>query len=156
MEPLRPITVEPCGIAHTPFLKEGDGPIQGILRPEVEARLEIFPSFAEALDGLEGYSHLIVLFAFDQIPPEGRRLRVKPYLRDIEIGAFACCTPRRPSGIGMDVVRLLRREGNVLVVAEIDMLDGSPILDIRPYVPRFHSRPDAEMGWVEGRIPERR
>lgn len=149
-------SVEPCGVAHTPYKKEGDGPIQGILRPGIEARLELYPSYETCLDGLEGYSHLVVLFAFDQIPPDERKFRVTPYLRDIEVGAFASCTPHRPSGIGIDVVRLISREGNVLVVAEIDMLDGTPLLDIRPYIPRFHHRSEATVGWIEGQIPERR
>ncbi len=148
------ISIEPCGVAHTPYKTEGDGPIQGVFRPEMEVRLEFFPPYDTCLDGLEGFSHLIVLFHFHLVPDSDRVLRSKPYRYDREIGAFACCSPRRPSGVGLDVVRLIRREGNVLVVSEVDMLDGSPILDVRPYIPKFHCRSDAELGWIRDRIPE--
>lgn len=149
-----PVIVEPCGVAHTPYKTEGDGPIQGVLRPEMEAKLEFFPPYDTCLEGLEGFSHLIVLFHFHLVPEGDRVLRAKPYRYDRKVGAFACCSPRRPSGVGLDVVRLIRREGNVLVVSEVDMLDGSPILDVRPYIPKFHCRPDAELGWIRNRIPE--
>jgi tRNA-Thr(GGU) m(6)t(6)A37 methyltransferase TsaA len=149
-----PVVVEPCGVARTPYTVEGQGPIQGALREDVESRLEIFPEYETCLDGLEGFSHLVVLFHFHLVPPKERSLRTKPYLYDRQVGAFACCSPRRPSGIGLDVVRLIRREGNVLVVAGTDMLDGSPVLDVRPYIPKFHSLPDAELGWIKNRVPD--
>jgi len=154
MEDSPSVVVRPCGVAHTPYTPEARGPIQGVFREDVELRLEIFPPYDACLDGLEGYSHLIVLFHFHLIREEERTLRTTPYLYDHEVGSFACCSPRRPSGLGLDIVRFVRREGNVLVVAGGDMNDGSPILDIRPYIPEFHSLPDAELGWIRGRIPE--
>jgi tRNA-Thr(GGU) m(6)t(6)A37 methyltransferase TsaA len=148
------VVVRPCGVARTPYTAEAQGPIQGVFREDVESRLEIFPPYDACLDGLEGFSHLIVLFHFHLVAEGERSLVTKPYLYDREVGAFACCSPKRPSGLGLDIVRLLRREGNVLVVAGADMTDGSPILDIRPYVPEYHSFPDAELGWIRDRIPE--
>jgi tRNA-Thr(GGU) m(6)t(6)A37 methyltransferase TsaA len=147
-----PVVVRPCGVVYSPYTAEAQGPIQGVLREDVESRLEVFPPYDACLDGLEGFSRLIVLFHFHLVGERGRSLTAKPYLYDHEVGAFACCSPRRPSGLGLDIVRLVRREGNVLVVAGGDMSDGSPILDIRPYIPEFHSFPDAELGWIRGRI----
>jgi len=152
MEDSPSVVVRPCGVAHTPYTPEAQGPIQGVMREDVESRLEIFPPYDTCLDGLEGFSHLIVLFHFHLIGEEGRSLRTKPYLYDREVGIFACCSPRRPSGLGLDIVRLVRREGNVLVVTGADMTDGTPLLDIRPYIPEFHSLPGAEVGWIRGRI----
>jgi len=154
MDETPPVVVRPCGVARTPYTPEAQGPIQGVFCEDVESRLEIFPPYDTCLDGLEGFSHLIVLFHFHLIREAEHLLREKPHWCDREVGAFACCSPNRPSGLGLDIVRLLHREGNVLVVAGADMTDGTPILDIRPYIPKYHAFPDAEPGWIRDRIPE--
>ena len=96
---------------------------------------------------LEGFSHLILLYHFHR--SQGYELRVKPYLEDVEHGVFAVRAPKRPNAIGLSVVRLERREKAVLFVAELDVLDQTPLLDIKPYVPYFDDRLEARCGWME-------
>ncbi|MBD3399337.1 MAG: tRNA (N6-threonylcarbamoyladenosine(37)-N6)-methyltransferase TrmO [Candidatus Coatesbacteria bacterium] len=142
-----PLQVPVIGVCRTPYAARGEAPRQGRLRPEVEGRLEVFPDYAPALDQIERFSHLIVLFAFDRYPSAERSLTGRPPGAGITAGAFACCTPRRPSGLGLDVCRLLRREDRTLIVAGVDMLDGSPLVSIRPYLTSVHSFPEAAGGY---------
>lgn len=142
-----PFTSPVIGVARTPYLTSEQTPRQGFLALRTRARLVIHDDYVPALDGLERFSHLIVLFAFDRISPEERSLRGRPPGSGLEVGAFACCTPRRPSGLGLDICRLLSREGDTLHVAGVDMLDGSPLISIRPYIARVHSFPGATGGY---------
>lgn len=142
-----PVTSPVIGVARTPYLTSEQAPRQGFFASQTRARLVIYDDYLPALDGVERFSHLIVLFAFDRFSPEERSLSGRPPGSGLEVGAFACCTPRRPSGLGLDVCRLLRREGNTLHVAGVDMLDGSPLISIRPYIARVHSFPGATGGY---------
>ena len=110
----------------------------------------MLPEYAAGLAGLEGFSHIILLYFFHHAQP-GYELSVVPYLDDKPKGLFAMRYPRRPNPIGLSVVRLVRREGNLLHVDGIDVLDGTPLLDIKPYVPPFDAFPEATLGWLEGR-----
>jgi len=143
------VVCTPIGIIHTGFATKETAPIQGAFEAEAEGRVEICDEFVAGLQDVELFTHLILLYHFDRAG-ETRLLRT-PFLDDTPRGIFATRHPCRPNGIGLTIVRLLRREGNVLVVSGIDVLDGTPLLDIKPYVPRFDCHPLAGEGWFSGR-----
>jgi len=140
---------QPIGLIRSPFTRRDQTPIQPY-RSRAEGRVELLPDYEGGLDGLEGFSHIILLYFFDHAEP-GYDLIVTPYLDSEPHGLFATRYPRRPNSIGLSVVRLVRREGHVLHVDGIDVLDGTPLLDIKPYVPPFDAFPEATLGWLEGR-----
>lgn len=136
------------GIIHTPFATKEEAPIQGAFHPEHEGVVEVSPEFAEGLNDIDGFSHLILLYGFDRAAAV--ELQRSTFLSDERHGLFATRHPARPNPIGLTVVRLLGRDGSTLRVGGIDVLDGTPLLDIKPYIPRFDSFPDATEGWIEG------
>ncbi len=144
------IKLRPIGLVHSPFKQKTDIQQEKYRGPEgfdsIQGELEIFPEFAPGLDSTEGFSHLIVLFAFHR-SGEGK-LSVLPPFETREKGVFATRSPHRPNPLGMTVLRLLQRRGNILEVAGVDMIEGTPILDIKPYTPRDR-KPDARFGWLE-------
>jgi tRNA-Thr(GGU) m(6)t(6)A37 methyltransferase TsaA len=123
--------------------------VHGGFHPESVGTLELLPEFAEGLADIEGFSHLFVIFEFDRAT--GYEMQRPTFLTDEPHGLWACRHPARPNPIGLTVVRLLGRDGVTLTVGNCDMLDGTPLLDIKPYVPRFDSFPEASEGWIEGR-----
>lgn len=146
MENLR-ITLQPIGIIHSPHSVPEQTPIQPIYATDFCGTVEVFPQFAEGLQDIEGYSHIYLLFALHRAGPA--RLRVKPFLQDVERGVFATRAPCRPNGIGMSIVPLLRREGRILHIGCVDILDGTPLLDIKPYSRRFDCIPHTRNGWQD-------
>lgn len=131
---------------------DADPPGGDYYDPHVETALEILPRWAEALDGLEEYSHLIVVCWLDRAPRARRARRHRPEGRANmpEVGAFATRTPRRPNPIGLSTPRLLRRENTTLWVTGIDAWPGTPILDLKGYTPRDDVRPDATVpDWLQ-------
>jgi tRNA-Thr(GGU) m(6)t(6)A37 methyltransferase TsaA len=112
--------------------------------------VELFPEFEEGLEGIEGFSHLILICYLHQTPPNPDLL-VKPFLDDHTHGVFATRFPHRPNPIGLSVVRLLKREGRRLSVQGLDVLDGTPVLDIKPYVPDFDVFRADRVGWYSKR-----
>ena len=147
------LVFESIGVIRTPFNQSEGIPIQGALRPEIRGRVEIFPAYEEGLKDVEGFSHLILLYHFHLV--EGYALVAKPFLDDTPRGVFAIRGPRRPNPIGMTVVRLLQREGNVLTVGGVDMVDGSPLLDIKPYFPDVDGHLSAKTGWMGNKLKEK-
>jgi tRNA-Thr(GGU) m(6)t(6)A37 methyltransferase TsaA len=136
----------PIGVIHSPYRTKEAAPIQGIFSPGGLGRVEILLEYAEGLKDIESFSHLILLYQFDRA---GEIKLVRPtFLDDEPHGIFASRHPCRPSGIGLTVVKLLRRSKNILEVSGIDVLDGTPLIDIKPYVPRFDSFPEATDGWL--------
>jgi len=140
---------QPIGLIRSPFFRKDQTPIQPY-RSQAVGQVMLLPDYESGLDGLEGFSHVILLYFFHHAEP-GYDLTVTPYLDSEPHGLFATRYPRRPNPIGLSVVRLVRREGNTLHVDGIDVLDGTPLLDIKPYVPPFDAFPEATMGWLEGR-----
>lgn len=144
------IKLRPIGLVHSPFKQKTDIRQEKYRGPEgfdsIQGELEIFSEFAPGLDSTEGFSHLIVLFAFHR-SGEGK-LSVLPPFETREKGVFATRSPHRPNPLGMTVLRLLQRRGNILEVAGVDMIEGTPILDIKPYT-RRDRKPDARFGWLE-------
>ena len=146
----REIVYKPIGVIRTPF-KDAEGvPIQPTAARGIKGVVEVYPEYAEGLKDLEGFSHIILIYHFHLI--KAYRLLVVPYLDSEVRGVFATRAPARPNPIGISVVRLLRIEGNVLHVEDVDIVDGTPLLDIKPYVPQFDSRLQVRIGWLEGRV----
>jgi tRNA-Thr(GGU) m(6)t(6)A37 methyltransferase TsaA len=121
------IAMRPIGVIHSPFTKPDNTPIQAA-RSQAGGTVEVYPAFADGLKDLEGFSHIHLLYAFHQ--SSGFALNVKPFLDDQDHGVFATRHPRRPNPIGMSIVRLVSLRGNLLTVEGVDMLDGTPLLDI--------------------------
>jgi len=142
------ILFHPIGIIHTPFTNKSEMPIQAS-RSQAKGTLEIYPEFAEGLQDLEGFSHIFLLYVFHE--SSGFSLLVKPFLDDQLHGLFATRHPNRPNPLGLSVVRLLGREGNTLEIENVDMLDGTPLLDIKPYLPEFDVRTGTCNGWYKTR-----
>lgn len=140
--------MRPIGIIHSPFTEKGQTPIQP-LRSRAAGSIEVYLEFAAGLQDLEGFSHIIILYIFHQ--SNGYSLRVKPFLDHQERGLFATRYPYRPNPIGLSIVRLESVQANLLNVADIDVLDGTPLLDIKPYVPDFDVRENTRTGWYETR-----
>jgi tRNA-Thr(GGU) m(6)t(6)A37 methyltransferase TsaA len=141
------ISMSPIGIIRTPFQSIEGMPIQPAGAADVPGTVEIRPEYEEGLDGLAGFSHIILLYAFHL--SRGYRLTVKPFLDDEMHGVFATRAPRRPNPIGLSVVRLVQVEGCTLKVRGVDMVDGTPLLDVKPFVPQFDVPQVERIGWLE-------
>jgi len=141
-------SLHPIGVIHSPFTAKDETPIQAS-RTLAIGLVEVYPEFEDGLQDLEGFSHLILLYVFHC--SSGYSLRVKPFLDDREHGVFATRYPARPNPIGLSIVRFMSRTGNALTVEGVDVLDGTPLLDIKPYVPDFDLRTEARAGWYETR-----
>ena len=141
------VEFKPIGIIHTPFKETNGMPIQPPGALGVKGTVEVFPEFSEGLQDIEGFSHIILIFHFDR--SEDFKLKVSPFLENEIHGVFAVRAPKRPNPIGISIVKLLRRDENILSIDNPDMLDGTPLLDIKPYIPDFDSYPDAVAGWQE-------
>jgi len=144
---MKAITFTPIGVIHSDHRNPERTPIQPVYARGCTGRAEVDPRYAEGLRDIEGFSHLYLLYYFDRAPKPA--LTVKPFLQDIEHGVFATRSPRRPNAIGMSIVRLLRREGNVLYLEDVDVLEGTPLLDIKPYAARFDRVADSRNGWQD-------
>lgn len=144
----REFTVIEIGVARTPLLHRRDAPFQPGAQPgAVPGQIEVHEEFAACLQDLEGFDRVWLLYVFDR--NQGYRLTVKPPRGDKKRGLFATRAPHRPSPIGMTAARLIDIQGNVLFVDDIDLLDGTPIIDIKPYLPFVDAFPDARAGWLE-------
>ena len=137
------------GAIHTPYLETEGMPIQSA-RTDTIGTVEVLPEYLEGLDGVEEFSHLILIYAFHRAPDQ-INLRVKPFLDDRLQGIFATRFPNRPNQIGISVVRLVNRVENRLEFVGADMLDGTPLLDIKPYVPDFDIHAVSRIGWYANR-----
>ncbi len=136
------------GEIHSPFNDKRGTPIQPS-RSTARGQVEVYPAYADGLRDLEGFSHIILLYVFHR--SEDYTLRVKPFLDDQEHGLFATRYPSRPNPIGISVVRLLAVHYNVLEIESVDVLDGTPLLDIKPYVPDFDVQTGVRTGWYATR-----
>jgi len=141
--------MNPIGIIRSPFAEPADAPIQPAFARGAVGRVELKPEFADGLCDLDGFSHIVLLYHMHLAT--GYALRVKPYLDDQKRGLFATRAPRRPNPIGLSVVRLERIEGTIVHVRDIDAVDGSPLLDIKPYIPPFESAQEVRIGWLTGK-----
>ena len=140
--------MHPIGIIHSPYTKLEGMPIQAS-RSQARGVVEIYPEFAEGLQDLEGFSHIFLLYAFHE--SSSYSLLVKPFLDYQLHGLFATRHPYRPNPIGLSVVRLITQKDNTLEIEGVDMLDGTPLLDIKPFVPDFDIRTNTRNGWYDSR-----
>jgi len=136
--------MHPIGVIHSPFTEKDKTPIQAS-RSQAIGLVDIFPEFADGLKDIEELSHVYLLYTFHE--SSGYELQVKPFLDDQKHGIFATRYPYRPNPIGLSIVKLISRNENALTVEGIDTLDGTPLLDIKPYVPDFDLRTDVRTGW---------
>lgn len=144
------ISLKPIGILHTPFQKREGIPRQAVGAREISATIEIFPEYAAGLADLDGFSHIVVLFFMHLIQTED--LIAHPPWDQKPHGIFSTCSPFRPNHLGVSVVELEKIEGNRLAILGVDMADGSPVLDIKPYVPDLHPKEKIRLGWMDSKI----
>jgi tRNA-Thr(GGU) m(6)t(6)A37 methyltransferase TsaA len=138
---------KPIGTIHSPYADLAGMPIQPAGATDVCGTVEVLEEYAAGLQDLDGFSHIVLLYEFHQ--SSGFDLTVVPFLDSVPRGLFATRAPRRPNPLGMSVVRLDRVDGAVLYVRDIDVLDGTPLLDIKPYVPAFEPEGELRVGWLE-------
>jgi len=146
------IKYKPIGVIPSPFKEPKGTPIQPAGAKGVEGTVEVFPEYAEGLKDVEGFSHVILIYHFHL--SKGAPLKVKPYMDNEPHGVFAMRGPSRPNPIGISVVRLVRIEQNILHIQDVDIVDGTPLLDIKPYVPKFDIREAERIGWLEKNVPK--
>jgi len=144
------IEFESIGVIHTPFKVLKDTPIQPRFGRGTEGIVELLPEYEAGLADLEGFSHLMLLYYFHR--SDLYSLKVRPFLDDQLRGVFATRAPRRPNGIGISVVRLVTVDGLSLRIRDLDIVDGTPLLDIKPYVPEFGPGEDIRIGWLKDKI----
>lgn len=147
------ITYQPIGTIHSPFKRPAHMPVQPTSAASRSGTVEIDAPLCEGLKDLDGFSHVILLYHLHLAAAP--RLTVTPFLDTEPRGVFATRAPCRPNPIGLSIVALERIEGHVLHVRELDVLDGTPLLDLKPYVPEFDHRPEARIGWLEGKVAQR-
>jgi tRNA-Thr(GGU) m(6)t(6)A37 methyltransferase TsaA len=147
---MKKIIYKPIGIIHSPFKEPKGTPIQSSSANGIEGIIEVFPKYADGLKDLEGFSHIILLYHFHLSKEPS--LRVWPFMDEQLHGVFACRAPSRPNPIGISVVRLVKIERNILHVRDVDIVDKTPLLDIKPYVPEFDVKDAGKIGWLEKSI----
>ncbi len=140
-------TGKPIGLIHTPFREAAGTPIQPVFAGDAEGEVAVFEDVLEGLLDLEGFERIWLIYAFHRAGPA--RLRLVPFLDTVERGVFATRAPSRPNSIGLSCVRLISITGRRLRVAGVDVLDGTPLLDIKPYVPAFDAHPTSRAGWLD-------
>jgi len=151
------IELTPIGIIRSPYEELRDMPIQGRFKGDVEGWAELKEEYVPGLRDLEKFSHAILIYYFHRSKVE--QLEARPFLEQQTHGIFAIRSPHRPNHLGLSVVKIQRIEGNMLYFTEVDVLDGTPLLDIKPYVEYFDSRDDVKSGWLgkhfaDGKIPD--
>jgi tRNA-Thr(GGU) m(6)t(6)A37 methyltransferase TsaA len=144
------IKYKPIGIIHSPFKEPQGTPIQPAGAKGTNGTVEIFLEYAEGLKDIEGFSHIILLYHF-HLSKESA-LIAKPYMDNETHGVFAMRGPSRPNPIGISIVCLVRVEGNMLHIRDVDIVDGTPLLDIKPYIPEFDIREVQRIGWLERNV----
>jgi tRNA-Thr(GGU) m(6)t(6)A37 methyltransferase TsaA len=145
--PVKTIEYRPIGVIHSPYSTPKGSPIQPSAARGNEGKIEIFPEFAEGLEDLAGFSHIFLIYHFHL--SKRFSLKIKPFLDDTRRGLFATRAPSRPNPIGISVVRLVEIHESTLRIQNLDVLDGTPLLDIKPYVPQFDVYPVEKIGWIE-------
>ncbi len=148
MEEQGVLKLKPIGVIHSPY-RAGQVPYQGCGREEI-AEVEVFEQFAEGLKDIEGFSHIVLIYWFHK--SRGYSLMVRTPWDTTPHGLFTTRSPNRPCPLGLSVVRLVARKGNTLKVKDLDAIDGTPLLDIKPYIPTVDEKSDIKVGWLEGKL----
>lgn len=146
-ETMNQITLHPIGVIHSPYEESKEIPIQGKFKDDVEAWIELEDEYVKGLKDLDKFSHAILLYYFHKSNKEN--IEGKPFLEDDIHGIFAIRSPHRPNHIGLSIVRIKHITENKLFFSEVDMIDGTPLLDIKPYVKYFDCRENVVSGWLD-------
>lgn len=141
------INYKPIGVIYSPFKEPKGTPIQPTAAKGIDGIVEVFQKYAEGLKDLQGFSHIILIYHFHL--SEKSSLKVTPFMDKQTRGVFSTRAPSRPNPIGVSVVRLVRIEGNILHIRDVDIVNGTPLLDIKPYVHEFDAREVDKIGWLE-------
>jgi tRNA-Thr(GGU) m(6)t(6)A37 methyltransferase TsaA len=144
------IRYKPIGIIHSPLRKSQSVPIQSVASKGIEGSVEVAREYVEGLKDIEGFSHIILIYHFHL--SKDYSLIVKPYLDENLHGVFSTRAPSRPNPIGISIVRLTKVEDNIMHIQDLDIIDGTPLLDIKPYVPKFDQRRTVRIGWLKNNI----
>ena len=153
---MKEIVLKPIGTIRTPYKTHQGMPIQGKFKPGVKGKAILFQKYAKGLKDLGGFSHAILLWHIHKSKEE--RLLSKPFMEDVSHGVFSTRSPHRPNHIGFSIVKIENIKRNVMVFSEVDMLDGTPLLDIKPYMAQVDTRKHVRIGWaqkhlIKGRLP---
>ncbi|MFT3753101.1 MAG: tRNA (N6-threonylcarbamoyladenosine(37)-N6)-methyltransferase TrmO [Paludibacter sp.] len=141
------LIIKPIGVIHTPHTDVKDMPIQPIAAEGIKGYIELLPEYVNGLKDIESFSHLTLFYHFHKI--NGYELVVTPFMDTEKRGIFATKAPKRPNAIGLSTVKLIAVEGNILYIEQVDMLDGTPLIDIKPFYPRYDNRENVRIGWLE-------
>ncbi len=141
------VSFTPIGTIRTPHKRASDTPVQPAYAEGIEGRVELLPEYVQGLNDLFAFSHIYLIYHLHKAGPPS--LEVIPFMQDHLRGIFATRSPRRPNPIGVSLVKLVGVKGNVLHVEDVDILDGTPLLDIKPYISRFDSREEVRSGWQD-------
>jgi len=141
------IIIQPIGVIRTPHTDVKNMPIQPIAADGITGHIELFPEYVAGLKDLDGFSHITLLYHFHKI--EGYELEVVPFMDTKKHGIFSTKAPKRPNAIGISTVKLTGIEGIILYIEQADMLDFTPLIDIKPFYPRYDNRNDVRIGWLE-------
>ena len=146
------INLKPIGVIHSPFKKPSGVPIQPSGAKGIEGSVEVFPKYLEGLADIEGFSHIILIYYFHLAKKAS--LSVIPFMDKHKHGVFATRASARPNPIGFSVVELEKVDGNILLIKDIDIVDGTPLLDIKPCVPQFDFSKVTKTGWLENAVQD--
>ena len=144
------ISYKPIGVIYSPFNEPKGVPIQSTSAKGVKGKVEIFHEYKEGLEDLEGFSHIILIYHFHLA--KKFKLKVKPFMDNEFHGVFATRAPARPNPIGISIVSLIKIEENILYIEDVDIVNGTPLLDIKPYVPQFDIKEVNKIGWLEKNV----
>lgn len=143
------IELKPIGIIRTSFKTKEEIPCQGY-KSDKTGKVIINKKFKDCLKDIEGFSYIYLIYYFHKATCQ--KANVKPFLGEEEHGVFATRHYNRPNHIGISIVKLIKKRGNILTISQVDMLDRTPLLDIKPYVPRFDQRKNVRIGWLKGKV----
>ena len=144
---MKEITYQPIGLIHSDIKSFDNAPIQAVYSPNRKGWIELYPAYKEGLMDIEGFSHIILIYHFHLC--RGVALKYKPFLDDTPHGVFAIRSPLRPNPIGLSIVKLDSVVDSILHISGVDMLDGTPLLDIKPFIPQFDNRDGVKIGWLK-------
>lgn len=144
---MEPIILNPIGVIHTPYTNIKNMPIQPVAAEGVKGHIELLPEYVPGLKDLDGFSHITLLYHFHKI--KEFELVVTPFMDTEKHGIFSCKAPKRPNAIGVSTVKLIGIKKNIIHIEQVDMLDGTPLIDIKPFYPRYDHRQKVTLGWLE-------
>jgi tRNA-Thr(GGU) m(6)t(6)A37 methyltransferase TsaA len=142
-----PIIINPIGVIYTPFHEVENMPIQSIAAEGIKGYIELNSEYVKGLKDLEGFSHITLVYQFHKIV--SYTLEVVPFMDTEKHGIFATKAPKRPNAIGISTVKLISIDGNILHIEQVDMLNETPLIDIKPFYPRYDNREKVSIGWLE-------